>query len=234
MSQALTTTTTPVMVSVPTLKIVIADDHHIFSQGLAMVLKDYSSHPIEISTTVDRGDKVIQALRRYRPQLLLMDMNMPGKDGLDVLKEIKGQFRDLKIIILTTYCDQNLAKEVLNEGASGYILKSCEAKTIIQGIEEVLDNGIYVSDEVNSGFSVQRESKVETRFTDRFISKHTLTKREVEILRMIAKAKNNKEIGSELFISDQTVSVHRKNLMRKLNVNNTAALLKIAYEMDIV
>jgi DNA-binding NarL/FixJ family response regulator len=217
------------------IKIVIADDHPMFSQGLANIITDAGGQSLEISTIVDSGEKVIQALRRYRPQLLLMDMNMPGKDGLDVLKEIKGQFRDLKVIILTTYNDANLAKEVLREGANGYILKTADSATIFKGIEEVLDNGTYISDEVEVSRGTPKESPVvNSRFTDKFINKHNLTKREVEILRLIAKAKNNVEIGKELFISDQTVSVHRKNLMRKLCVNNTAALLKIAYEMNIV
>lgn len=220
-------------VSTTMVKTVIADDHPMFAEGLATVLKENGAEIIEISTIVDRGDKVLQALRRYRPQLLLMDMNMPGKDGLAVLDEIKGQFRDLKIIILTMYNDPKLAKEVLRAGANGYILKSSDAKTIMMGIEEVLDNGTYVSDELEMGADFPRESKPISRFEDKFINKHTLTKREVEILKLIAKAKSNKEIGTELFISDQTVSVHRKNLMRKLCVNNTASLLKIAFELSI-
>jgi DNA-binding NarL/FixJ family response regulator len=215
-------------------KIVIADDHPMFSQGLAATIQARATENIEISTIVDRGDKVLQALRRYRPQLLLMDMNMPGKDGLEVLQEIQGQFRDLKVIILTMYNDSKLAKEVLRAGAQGYILKSSEASEILRGIEEVLDNGTYLSDELELGSDTPRESKPTSKIQDKFINKHTLTKREVEIIRLIAKAKSNKEIGADLFISDQTVGVHRKNLMRKLGVNNTASLLKIAYEMDIV
>jgi DNA-binding NarL/FixJ family response regulator len=217
------------------VKTVIADDHPMFAEGLATVLKENGSSFIEISTMVDRGDKVIQALRRYRPQLLLMDMNMPGKDGLAVLEEIKGQFRGLKVIILTMYNDAKLAKEVLRAGANGYILKSSDAHTIMKGIEEVLDDVTYVSDEIDMGIAPKESQPTEkSRFEDKFINKHNLTKREVEILKLVAKAKNNKEIGLELFISDQTVGVHRKNLMRKLCVNNTASLLKIAYEMNIV
>jgi DNA-binding NarL/FixJ family response regulator len=150
------------------IKIVIADDHPMFSQGLANIITDAGRESLEISTIVDSGEKVIQALRRYRPQLLLMDMNMPGKDGLDVLKEIKGQFRDLKVIILTTYNDANLAKEVLREGANGYILKTADSATIFKGIEEVLDNGTYISDEVEVTRSAPKENPVvNSRFTDK-------------------------------------------------------------------
>jgi DNA-binding NarL/FixJ family response regulator len=164
-----------------------------------------------------------------------MDMNMPGRDGLEVLQEVKkGHFRDLKIVILTMYNDSKLAKEVLQSGANGYILKSSDASTILNAIEEVLDNGTFVSDEVGLNGVTVPKTEEEARFVDKFINKHSLTKREVEILRLITHAKSNREIGTELYISEQTVTVHRKNIMRKLNCNNATSLMKIAYEVGLI
>jgi DNA-binding NarL/FixJ family response regulator len=217
------------------VRTMIADDHPMFAEGLATILKEQDSVAYDVAAIVNRGDKVIQMLRRTKPQLLLMDMNMPGQDGLEVLQEVsKGHFRDLKIIILTMYNDSKLAKEVIQSGASGYILKSSDASTILSAIEEVLDDRTYVSDEVGYGGIAAPKTEEEVRFEDKFINKHSLTKREVEILRLIAQAKSNKEIGTELYISDQTVTVHRKNLMRKLNCNNATSLMKVAYEVGLI
>lgn len=216
------------------IRTMIADDHPMFAEGLATILKD-GNNSFDIAAIVNRGDNVIQMLRRTKPQLLLMDMNMPGKDGLEVLTEVKkGHFRDLKIIILTMYADTKLAKEVLQTGANGYILKSSDAATILNGIEEVLDNGTYVSAEIGINGIEAPKTPAASAFEDKFINKHSLTKREVEILKLIAKAKTNKEIASEIFISDQTVTVHRKNLMRKLNCNNATSLMKVAYEVGLI
>jgi DNA-binding NarL/FixJ family response regulator len=217
------------------IKTMIADDHPMFAEGLATILREQHEVEFDIAAIVDSGEKVIQMLRRTKPQLLLMDMNMPGKDGLENLREIKqGHFRDLKIIILTMYNDSKLAKEVMHSGANGYILKTSDSACIISAIEEVLENGTYVSDEVGIGGYSQTKTPEEIRFEDKFINKHSLTKREVEILRMIAQAKTNKEIGSELYISDQTVTVHRKNIMRKLSCNNATSLMKVAYEVGLI
>lgn len=217
------------------VRTMIADDHPMFAEGLASILKSHNESRFEIAAMVDSGDQVVQMLRRVKPQLLLMDMNMPGKDGLENLREIKqGHFRDLKIIILTMYNDSKLAREVMNSGASGYILKTSDSASIIHAIEEVLEDGTYVSDEVGIGGYSAARSEEDIRFEDKFIHKHSLTKREVEVLRMIAQAKTNKEIGSELYISDQTVTVHRKNIMRKLSCNNATSLMKIAYEVGLI
>jgi DNA-binding NarL/FixJ family response regulator len=221
--------------SLNAVRTMIADDHPMFAEGLASILKTQNDMAFDVAAIVDSGDKVIQMLRRTKPQLLLMDMNMPGQDGLEVLQEVKkGHFRDLKIIILTMYNDAKLAKEVLQSGASGYVLKSSDAGTILQAIEEVLDNGTYVSDELGLRGSAAPKPEEQVRFEDKFINKHSLTKREVEILRLIAQAKSNKEIGQELYISDQTVTVHRKNLMRKLNCNSATSLMKVAYEVGLI
>lgn len=217
------------------VRTMIADDHPMFAEGLATILRAHHEIHFDIGALVDSGEQVIQMLRRVKPQLLLMDMNMPGKDGLENLREIKqGHFRDLKIIILTMYNDSKLAREVMNSGASGYILKTSDSASIISAIEEVLEDGTYVSDEVGIGGYSAAKTVEDVRFEDKFINKHSLTKREVEVLRMIAQAKTNKEIGSELYISDQTVTVHRKNIMRKLSCNNATSLMKVAYEVGLI
>ncbi len=221
--------------SLSPIRTMIADDHPMFAEGLATILKDQPNVEFDVAAIVDRGDKVIQMLRRTKPQLLLMDMNMPGRDGLEVLQEVKkGHFRDLKIVILTMYNDNKLAKEVIQSGASGYILKSSDAATIMGAIDDVLDNGIFVSAEVGYNGVTIPKTEEEVRFMDKFINKHSLTKREVEILRLIAQAKSNREIGGELYISEQTVTVHRKNIMRKLNCNNATSLMKMAYEVGLI
>jgi len=143
------------------------------------------------------------------------------------------------------YDDSKLVKSAFKNGIDGYILKTSAADDLIKAISTVLTGetffgeGVYVhrpnipsasSDRFSAGTAPSKNKTYE----DRFNKKHNLTKRELEILRLISKAKNNKEIAKTLFISDQTVSVHRRNLMRKLNVSSTAGLIKIAYDNSLV
>ena len=230
-----------------TIKLVIADDHRLFIEGLKNLLLNNSELDLDIVGETGDGSEVSALVRRLRPDVLILDLNMPGKDGLDVLAEVKQNKINAKmrIIALTMYDDSKLVKSAFKDGIDGYILKTSAATDLIEAIRTVLTGetffgeGVYVhrpnipsasSDRFNGAANAAKNKTYE----DRFNKKHNLTKRELEILRLISKAKNNKEIAKTLFISDQTVSVHRRNLMRKLNVSSTAGLIKIAYDNSLV
>lgn len=230
-----------------TIKLVIADDHRLFIEGLKNLLLNNSELDLDIVGETGEGNEVSALVRRLRPDVLILDLNMPGKDGLDVLTEVKQNKINskMRIIALTMYDDSKLVKSAFKNGIDGYILKTSAADDLIKAISTVLTGetffgeGVYVhrpnipsasSDRFSAGTAPSKNKTYE----DRFNKKHNLTKRELEILRLISKAKNNKEIAKTLFISDQTVSVHRRNLMRKLNVSSTAGLIKIAYDNSLV
>ena len=232
-----------------TIKLVIADDHRLFIEGLKNLLLSNSELDLQIVGETGDGNEVSALVRKTRPDVLILDLNMPGKDGLDVLTEVKQNKINAKmrIIALTMYDDTKLVKSAFKDGIDGYILKTSATTDLIEAIKTVLTGdtffgeGVYVHRPNIPSASADRFGNQPTAATadnkyyeDRFNKKHNLTKRELEILRLISKAKNNKEIAKTLFISDQTVSVHRRNLMRKLNVSSTAGLIKIAYDNSLV
>jgi len=232
-----------------TIKLVIADDHRLFIEGLKTLLLSNKEIDIEIVGETGDGKEVSSLVRRSRPDVLILDLNMPGKDGLDVLAEVKQNKINskMRIIALTMYDDTKLVKSAFKDGIDGYILKTAATTDLINAIKTVLTGdtffgkGVYVHRPNIPSASVDRFGNMQPggadsnqNYEDRFNKKHNLTKRELEILRLISRAKNNKEIAKTLFISDQTVSVHRRNLMRKLNVSSTAGLIKIAYDNSLV
>jgi DNA-binding NarL/FixJ family response regulator len=218
------------------LRTIIADDHQMFVEALSNLFNNCMTRSFKVVATTPTGEDVSMLLRRWKPHLLILDMNMPIKDGLAVLVEIKDKYPDTRIIILTMYDDPKLLKETMNLGAHAYVLKTDGFRQLLDAVNSVLDNTQYVSETLRRHVPMEddAEKTIHSRFEDKFITKYNLTKRELEILRLIAQALNNKQIGKELYISDQTVGVHRKNIMRKLSVNSTASLVKVAYEYKLI
>ena len=219
------------------VNVVIADDHQLFITGLKSILNDIEGYEINLLDIANDGEELLDILKQNVPDLLILDLNMPERDGLDVLDVIRGQYEDLKILALTMYDESKIVKSAFKSGVDGYVLKSSGKEELVRAIIEVLDGRTFLGKGVslNSLTSkASRKSDNAYQFEDKFIKKSNLTKREFEILRLISLALSNKEIAKELFISDQTVSVHRKNIMRKLGVSNTAGLIKIAYDNSLI
>ncbi len=217
--------------------IVIADDHHLFIAGLKTILTDVEGYEFNVLGVAHTGESLLPLLKRTKPELLLLDLNMPERDGLDVLGTIREESPDLKIIALTMYDDAKIVKSAFKSGVDGYVLKNVSKEELVRGISEVLQGHTFLGQGVKLNAILENVTKhvdASMFFEDKFIKKYNLTKRELEILRLISQALSNKEIAKELYISDQTVSVHRKNIMRKLGVSNTAGLIKIAYDNSLV
>ncbi len=219
------------------VSIVIADDHQLFITGLRSILNDIDDYEIHLLGIANDGEELISLLKRQSPDLLILDLNMPERDGLDVLDSIRDQYSELKILALTMYDESKIVKSAFKSGVDGYVLKSSGKEELVRAIKEVLDGRTFLGKGVSLNSMVTKASRKSDdayHFEDKFIKKSNLTKREFEILRLISLALSNKEIAKELFISDQTVSVHRKNIMRKLGVSNTAGLIKIAYDNSLI
>jgi DNA-binding NarL/FixJ family response regulator len=144
---------------------------------------------------------------------------------------IREAHTDVKVVIFTMYDQPKFIKEAFRQGAEGYILKSTSLADLVDGVRRVKEGHVYLS----NGLSVfpGGNGKHDNAFEDGFLMRHSLTRRELEVLELIVRAKSNKEIADQLFISDQTVSVHRKNLMRKLKVSSTAALVRFFVDQDM-
>jgi len=221
------------------IRTVIADDHQLFTEGLKNILRRTDKFEFQILGEAENGRDLLPILKRTYPDLLLLDLNMPEADGLDVLNSIRENYSDMKILALTMYDEAKLVKSAFKAGVDGYILKNSDPYELLNAIEEVLKGKTYIGVGVQlvgarANGTTYMADKERSKFEDKFIQKYNLTKREIEILKLISQAFSNKEIAQELFISDQTVSVHRKNIMRKLNVSNIAGLIKIAYDNSIV
>jgi len=220
-------------------KIIIADDHQIFIEGLKTVLREMKGEvEIEIIGEANTGISLLKMLEQKEADLLLLDMNLPDMDGLEILSKIRINKNDIKIITLTMYDESKIVKSAFRAGVDGYILKSNGVNELYEGIKEVLKGNTFMGTGVGltNGFTSKtiKPGRLTMSYEDRFIKKYHLTKREMEVLKLISQALSNKEIGKELYISDQTVSVHRKNIMRKLGVSNTAGLIKAAYDNSLI
>jgi DNA-binding NarL/FixJ family response regulator len=218
-----------------TLQIVVADDQPIFIEGLKSVLAQAGNSPAYIIKGVARnGAQIAQLLRENDADLLLLDLNLPEPDSLKLLPDLKRSHPGLHILVMTTHDDPRLVKAAFRAGADGYLLKNGSKEELFRAIREILEGntflgrGVAVTDRMSNGAGGANMPD------DRFIRKFGLTKREMEVMRFIGQAFSNKDIAEQLFISDQTVSVHRKNIMRKIGVKSTANLIKIAYENNLV
>lgn len=222
------------------IRTVIADDHQLFTEGLKNILRRSDRFQFQIIGEAENGKELLPILDRTFPDLLLLDLNMPESDGLEVLQHVRNQYKEMKIVALTMYDEAKLVKSAFKAGVDGYILKNSDPSELIDAIEEVMKGKTYIGVGVHlvgiptTNGKTHRADKEKEKFEDKFIKKYNLTKREIEILKLISQAYSNKEIAQELFISDQTVSVHRKNIMRKLSVSNIASLIKLAYDHHLV
>ena len=219
-----------------TVTVLIAEDHQIFAEGLKSVLESSRQYRIKVVAEVSEGTSLPEVVAEHEPQVILLDLNLSGEDGLLLLPRIRRETRGIKVIALTMYDDPKIVAAAFKAGANGYVLKGYAIQDLFKAIESVMNGEEYIGQGVEAPSSRTELPAVLTThaYADRFVKRYQLTKREIEVLRLITQALSNKEIARELFISDQTVSVHRKNIMRKLGVNNTAGLLAIVYSDSMV
>lgn len=216
---------------------VLVDSQSIFRAGLKAYFEDILEPSIEIIGEESSAEGLTLFLHKnLSTELVFLDLNLPDQDGLDVIPLIRKQFKQVRIIVLTSYSDYKFVGQALKNGADGYILKSNEPEDLLEAVREVMAGNTYIAPGLHitppNGKRLTNGKK--SLYEDRFVIKQKLTKREHEVLELITQAKNNKEIAKELYISDQTVGVHRKNIMRKLGVRNTINLIKFALENQLV
>ncbi len=211
------------------IKVYLADDHQLLIDGLQAVLKTNSNFDV-VGYSLDGTDVISEATGK-NADILVMDINMPQKGGIEVLKELPEN-HPFKIIILSSYDDLKLVKEVMKLGARGYLTKQCAGENIVEAINVVQSGEEYfcqtIRDNIFNSFA-KNNPQVNT---DGFQT--TLTHRELDILRLLSLEYNTREISEELFISTHTVDSHRKNLLKKLNVKTTVGLVKYAIKHNFV
>lgn len=213
-----------------TIKIYLADDHQLLLDGLQAVLK--TNPAFEVVGCSLNGTDVIEQASQKKADIVVMDINMPEKGGIEVLKELANNVHNFKTIILSSYDDLKLVKEVMKLGARGYLTKQCAGENIVEAIHVVNGGEEYfcqtVRDRIFSSFA-KNNPQVNTE-----IRTSMLTHRELDILQLLSLEYSSREISEELFISTHTVESHRKNLLKKLNVKTTIGLVKYAIKNNFV
>lgn len=212
------------------ISLFLADDHHLYLDAVVTAL---GQHPFHILGTAQNGEDLLIRLQSFKPEVLLLDLNMPVMNGLEVIPLLKEDYPGLKILIVTQYEDPKFVKECLQvHDVAGYVLKTSSFLELVDGVHQVASGQSYISKNLQlyPKDGVEEDPSV---FEESFLAKYNLTRRELEILGHIAQAKNNHEIADYLYISPQTVGAHRKNIMRKLNITSTAGLVRFAIENQV-
>lgn len=213
------------------MRIVIADDHAIVRSGFAMILNFQDD--IEVIGGAADGLEAYTMVAKHRPDILIMDLSMPpGESGLIATGKIKEDYPDTKILILTMHDDEEYLFHVLKNGASGYVLKSAPDEELLLAVRTIHQGGMYIHPKMAT--SLVREfirKEKDTYSEDPF---ELLTKREMEILPLIAKGYGNKEIAEKLFVSVKTVEANKAKIMEKLNLSSRPELVEYALRKKLL
>jgi DNA-binding NarL/FixJ family response regulator len=208
-------------------KVVLADDHQFLLEGIMMLLKD--DPKIDIVATAINGIELMTTVAREKPALVILDLNMPGYDGLQCLEKIKKDFPGTRVLVLTNYGQPELVEEVRLRHADGYLIKNSTAAELREAVSSILEGKSFFP-EAHLLKSVPDDSY----FFDEFLRKYQLTKREIEIIRLICREMSTREIASALFLSELTINTHRRNILRKLEVKNVAGLMNFAKQNQLL
>lgn len=206
------------------IKVLLADDHPIFMSGLRQIIDE--DEMIEIIGTAVNGEKALEMITELKPEIAILDIDMPKMTGLQVLKALNESKSKTKVVFLTVFASEDMFDEAMELGTSGYVLKDCAVNDIVECINKVADGNYYISPTI-SNFVVTRRERLK-KFENDNPSLENLTKTELNILRMISEGMTSKDIADELFISFKTVENHRSNISGKLGIKGAHSLLKFA------
>jgi DNA-binding NarL/FixJ family response regulator len=209
------------------IRLAIIDDHAVVLDGLKTMLSAFEN--LEVVYTTQSGHQLLEHFQSNTPDVVLMDIQMPEINGIDLCKQITKQYPSVKVIAFTSFDDSNYVKQIFRSGAKGYLLKNSDKQTIVKAVETVMQDEEYMDDAIKK--ILLQESITGHR---RSIFEVPLTKREKEILKLIADGMSSQEIAETLFISLRTVETHRLNLNQKLDVKNTAGLVKEAIKRGLI
>ena len=215
------------------IRIHLADDHLVLLDGLTNLLSTVSE--FEIVGSSSNGLNIFDEVTVNNAHILVLDLSMPEKDGIEVLKEFHQKGYPCKVIILSSYDDLKIIREVMNLGASGYLTKKCAGENIIEAIEVVNEGEEYFCNSVREKiFNTFTENNPKLNKKNIVPENSILTCRELEIVTLISLEYSGKEISEQLFISTNTVETHRKNIMKKLQTKNTIGLVKYAIKNNLI
>jgi DNA-binding NarL/FixJ family response regulator len=216
----------------PSIRILLADDHQLFIDGIASLLSRIED--VTVVATANNGNEVLKVLANQTCDLVIMDVHMPGMDGIETTRVIRQLHPSVKVLTLTMDNELGITKQILKAGASGYILKNTGRDEFEKAIRKIVAGENYFSEAVMLELAQQYMPQPIKQKDAKGSAPQLLSRRESEILSLIAREYSNQEIGEKLFISSKTVETHRKNLMRKLGVKNALGLVKAAIRSGLL
>ena len=208
------------------MKVLVADDHRILRRGIKSILEE--SPDIKVAFEASSGNEAIELARKEAFDLILLDISMPGKDGMDTLKQLKYEHPDLPVLMLTMHPEERYALRAMKSGASGYLHKDCTPSELIKAVKEVMRTGKYISPTLARSLAYAIDTTSDNSVLEQ------LSDREIQVMRLLASARTVNEIAEELNISAKTVTTYKGRIIEKLNLRNAAELIRYAIENDIV
>ena len=205
------------------VKIILADDHRIMREGLRALLEREAG--IEVVAEADNGRTTVELSRELNPDVVVIDIGMPDLNGIDATRQIVSESPAVKVIALSMHSDRKFVREMLSAGASGYLLKDSAFEELGIALTTVINNQTYLSPKIANTVVKDYLGKVEPKESK---VSPALTKREREVLQLIAEGKTTKDIASHLYVSIKTIETHRKQIMDKVGLNSVAELTKYA------
>jgi DNA-binding NarL/FixJ family response regulator len=202
-------------------KVFIVDDHYMVIEGIRSLLQNEKD--IEWVGHASNAASCLAFLQKQQPDVILMDINLPDKSGIDLCKEVIEKYPSVFIVGLSTFNQQSFIQKMMDNGASGYVLKNATQEELMEAVQTVMKGKTYLSEEASQVLRKNADADIPV-----------LTRREKEVLELIADGLTNNEIAQKLFISVATVDTHRKNLLSKFEAKNIASLIKAAMQMQML
>jgi two-component system nitrate/nitrite response regulator NarL len=204
------------------IRLAIAEDHQSLIDGIKLLLKDEEN--IQIVGTANNGLELIEVIEKSKPDIIITDIRMPKLDGIEATKKIKSKYPEIKILAFTMFDQTDAIEQMMQAGASGYILKNSPLSEVLNAVKTVSKGEPFFDSSIDTnGLNTSNANNKSTK-------KDNLTKRQIQILKLISLGKTSREIGEELFIGTVTVSTHRKNMIQILGLKGTGELMRYALE----
>lgn len=211
------------------IRIMLVDDHTMVREALRTVLEQDAG--MQVVAEAGDGEAALRIAKELVPDVVVMDVALPGQSGIETTRRLLARHPDMKVLALSTYLDRRIVQQMLDVGARGYITKSAAGAELKQGIRSVVQGRSYICAEVGA---LLADSLRDRQPKSGKFDKSALSRREVQVVTLLAEGKSAPEIAAELHIAPSTVDVHRRNLMRKLQVHNVVDLTKYAIRSGLV
>ncbi len=213
------------------IKVIIADDQAIVAEGIGVMLDQQDD--FEVLAIVGNGEKLLHLLNSVLPDLVLLDLNMPVLDGFKSCELIRDKFPSIVVVALTTYDDDKMRQRIKAAGAAAMLLKYTTSAELAANLRLIMvqgNNGAFMSAESGTKTEIDEQTSKD----DTFLLRHKISEREIEVVRLIADGLNSEQIAKRLFLSEHTIKTHRKNILEKLGLNNTAELMSFIHKHKLL